>query len=73
VTGHEHSDDLADSQALVQAVRDERTADVAVILRHCSLFGVVATLAKITAEILDEQQVCPEHFRVWSAHAIHRK
>jgi hypothetical protein len=72
VTGHEHSDDLADAVALAQAVREDRTGDVAVLLRHCSPFGVIVTLAKLLAAAADESNASAEHMRFWAERAVRR-
>jgi len=65
-------DDVADAVALAQAVREDRTGDVAVILRHCNPFATALTLAKLLAEAVSEAGASEEWFRTWSARAIGR-
>ena len=68
----EHDDALADALALVQAVREDRTGDIAVLLRHCTVYEVAVTLAKLLAEAADESGATPGHLRTWGQQAVRR-
>jgi hypothetical protein len=72
IDGEHWSDDLADALALAQAVRDDRTGDVAVLLRHANPYAVALTLAKLLGEAADEGEASPEHVRHWAAQAVNR-
>jgi hypothetical protein len=65
-------DDTADALAITQAVRDDRTGDVAVILRHSSPFSLALTLAKLLAAAADECGASPDHLRLWGHQAVNR-
>jgi hypothetical protein len=65
-------DGLADAWACVQAVRQDDTEGLAVVLRHGNPVELSVTLAKLVAEVLDEQQVTPEWFREWAESAVNR-
>ena len=67
-----HDDGLCDGIALVTAVREDRTADIAVLLRHCNAYEVALTLAKLVAEAADESGATPEHLRTWGTAAARR-
>jgi hypothetical protein len=72
VTPGEHDDSIADALALVHAVREEETGDVAVLLRHANMYATGLVMAKLLAELLDEQEVCTEHWRIWAEQAARR-
>lgn len=65
-------DDLADVVAIVTAIREDRTADVAVVLRHTNLCASLITACKLLAVAAEEGQASPEHLRNWAAQAIGR-
>lgn len=70
-----HDNGLFDAIALTEAIRtdDETTVrSVEVVLRHCNAYDVALTLARLLAEVCDEQEIDPVHFRRWSADAVRR-
>jgi len=66
-------DDLADALALTQAVRDERTGDVAVLLRHCNPYATMLTLAKLLGEAANESDASADWLRHWGYLASRRR
>ena len=68
----EHDDDLLDLIAAVQAAREDRTGDIALLLRNGDVFVMLVTAIKLLGEAADELGVTPEHLRTWGADAVRR-
>jgi hypothetical protein len=58
-----HDDALLDLIAALQAAREDRTGDVAVILRNGDLFEMLVTAIKLLGEAADESNAALEHLR----------
>jgi hypothetical protein len=65
-------DGLADACALVEAQLADDTAGIACLLRHGNPYNSAVVLSKCLAEVLTEQKVSPDHFRMWAAQACSR-
>ena len=70
-----HDDGLFDAIALCESLRrdDETTVtSVTVILRHGNMYDIALSLAKLLAEVCQEQEIDPVHMRRWAADAVKR-
>jgi hypothetical protein len=69
----ERDEDVLDAVAIIAAVREppDREA-LSFLFREADHPGVIAAMAKLLAEVLDEQAVSPEAFRSWAIQAARR-
>jgi len=58
--------------AVVECVRQGDTETLAVVLRHGNACELAVMLAKLLAELLDEQEVPAQWFREWALAAARR-
>ena len=72
----EHDDATMDAIAMVEAVREDDTGDIAVILRACNSYAVALALAKMLAGLVAANErgegACQECFRDWCIEAARR-
>jgi hypothetical protein len=63
---------LWDAVSLVDAMRAEKTADVARILKRAPIYETCLDLAKMLVDVLDEQGIPADWFRFWAQKAADR-
>lgn len=75
-TQPEHDDHVADAIALVECTGRDDLAGAGAILRNCEHGPVTAVLAKLLAEVINDNAagrvVCAECFRSWAIESITR-
>jgi hypothetical protein len=73
VTAPEPEDGILDVLAAVAAARDDRTADLELILRHGDAADMLHAALKLIIEAADEGDAPPGHFREWGMNAWCRR
>ncbi len=73
MTAQEPEDGILDVLAAVQAAREDRTADLELVLRHGDAPDMLHAALKLLIEAADEADAPPEHWRAWAMSAWCRR